>query len=327
MASRTTNGSAHTLVALDVGLGRPMAGKSSKEVFAGGAILAVTPDGGQVKTILEDAKFVALPDGVVYNDNDGRLYWTNMGVPPQNDGSVCSAALDGSDPRIVIPKGKVHTPKQLAVDKENGKLYISDREGLRVIRCNLDGSDFETIVLNGDLNNDSERLDATKWCVGMTLSKKYGVFYWTQKGPPKSGKGAIYCAPMAGSGKRKPICIIDDLPEPIDVDIDEDTNTLFWTDRGEIPYGNTLNKLALSASGTSPATKELDSVTGLRYSIVAQHFDEAIGLVYDRDTRQWFVGDMGGNIWRHDVGASGKTKVLEEQNRAFTGITLVRKAL
>ncbi|GJN72513.1 alcohol dehydrogenase [Purpureocillium lilacinum] len=323
MSTNMVGDSAQSLIVLDVGLGRSVAGKSSKEVFSGGAILAVSPDGTHVKTILEDANLVSLPDGVVYNKHDGRLYYTNMGVPPLNDGSVCSVGLDGSAPRTVLAKSQVHTPKQLALDAESGKLYISDREGMRVVRCNLDGSHLETLVQNGNMSNPDERQDATKWCVGMALSKKHGLFYWTQKGPPKSGKGAIYCAPMTGTGLRVPTCVLDNLPEPIDVEVDDDSNTLFWTDRGEIPYGNTFNKLNLSGSGTAPATAKVDDITGLRYEILAQHFDEAIGLAGDRKNGRWFVSDMGGNIWMFDKEGGQKTKILEDQNRAFTGIALV----
>ncbi|KAL3961179.1 hypothetical protein ACCO45_002702 [Purpureocillium lilacinum] len=271
--------SAQSLIVLDVGLGRSVAGKSSKEVFSGGAILAVSPDGTHVKTILEDANLVSLPDGVVYNKHDGRLYYTNMGVPPLNDGSVCSVGLDGSAPRTVLAKSQVHTPKQLALDAESGKL-------------------------NGFIEETRP-------------------FLLDTEGTPKSGKGAIYCAPMTGTGLRVPTCVLDNLPEPIDVEVDDDSNTLFWTDRGEIPYGNTFNKLNLSGSGTAPATAKVDDITGLRYEILAQHFDEAIGLAGDRKNGRWFVSDMGGNIWMFDKEGGQKTKILEDQNRAFTGIALV----
>lgn len=32
-------------------------------------------------------------------------------------------------------------------------------------------------------------------------------------------------------------CLFDDLPEAIDIEIDSDTQTLYWTDRGEHPMG------------------------------------------------------------------------------------------
>ena len=44
------------------------------------------------------------------------------------------------------------------------KLYWSDREGMRVMRCDLDGSNVETLVQTGQ--GDQDRRDETNWCVG-----------------------------------------------------------------------------------------------------------------------------------------------------------------
>jgi hypothetical protein len=47
-------------------------------------------------------------------------------------------SLDES--RLIVPQGVTHTPKQIHLDKDGGKLYWCDREGMRVMRGNLDGS-------------------------------------------------------------------------------------------------------------------------------------------------------------------------------------------
>lgn len=57
------------------------------------------------------------PDGVDIAHSTGRLYFTLMGHPKENDGAVQSANLDGSDVKYVVPPGKVHTPKQLTIDQ------------------------------------------------------------------------------------------------------------------------------------------------------------------------------------------------------------------
>ena len=88
-------------------------------------------------------------------------------VPSRNDGSIERADIDGSNRRFIVPPGGTFTPKQLHLDKANGKLYWSDREGMRVMRSNLDGSQIETLVQTGQGEND--RLDQTRWCVGITV--------------------------------------------------------------------------------------------------------------------------------------------------------------
>src|SRR6202140_2204033 len=74
----------------------------------------------------------------------GHIYWTNMGNPKANDGTVDRADLDGTNVTNIVPSGKTWTPKQLQLDAKNRKLYWSDREGMRVMRSNLDGSNIET---------------------------------------------------------------------------------------------------------------------------------------------------------------------------------------
>src|SRR6266403_1603970 len=63
-----------------------------------------------------------------------------------NDGSILRSDLDGKHVTTIIPPGGTFTPKQIQIDKVNRKLYWSDREGMRVMRANLDGSSIETLV-------------------------------------------------------------------------------------------------------------------------------------------------------------------------------------
>jgi hypothetical protein len=56
-----------------------------------------------------------------------------MGTPKADDGS-----RHHHFPRCTF------TPKQLQLDKQNGKLYWSDRDGMRMTRSNVDGLSIET---------------------------------------------------------------------------------------------------------------------------------------------------------------------------------------
>ena len=117
-----------------------------------------------------------------------------MGSPKANDGTVYSAELDGSDRRVVVKSGNVHTPKECVIDQKAQKLYFCDREGLRVMRVNLDGSGLETLIQTGDWKNETETADQDKWCVGIAVSRKLDKIYWTQKSYSKAGTGKIYSA-------------------------------------------------------------------------------------------------------------------------------------
>jgi hypothetical protein len=81
-------------------------------------------DGSDRKTIVTNCH---LPDGIVVDTQAGHIYWTNMGVPHLNDGSIERADLDGGNWKVIVPRGVTRTPKQIHLDKDSGKLYWCDR--------------------------------------------------------------------------------------------------------------------------------------------------------------------------------------------------------
>jgi sugar lactone lactonase YvrE len=110
-----------------------------------GRIHSMNTDGTNKETIVTNCRF---PDGIVVDAEAGHIYWTNMGVPNLDDGSIERADLDGGNRRVIVPQGITHTPKQIHLDKDSGRLYWCDREGMRVMRANLDGSHIELVRRN-----------------------------------------------------------------------------------------------------------------------------------------------------------------------------------
>ena len=130
-----------------------------------GLIHSMDTDGSDKKTIVAGCR---LPDGIVVDVEAGHIYWSNMGSSvATNDGSIERADLDGKNRRIIVPEGVTFTPKQIHLEKEASKLYWCDREGMRVMRSNLDGSLVETLIEAG--RGESDRRDQTRWCVGVTI--------------------------------------------------------------------------------------------------------------------------------------------------------------
>lgn len=314
----TTNGdlSGPKILVLDVGLAADVPSVSS-----GGQILQLGLDGKMQKILVDST---SMPDGLDIDHEGGRMFWTCMGVPRNNDGAIYSANVDGTDIRTIVAPGSINTPKQLAIDHESKKIYFSDREGLSVFRCNFDGSDLELLIKTGDPENPEDKADFTKWCVGIAVAPKLGKFYWTQKGPSKGSQGRIFSADIATpTGKsaqsRDDIaCLLDRLPEPIDLEVDEETNTLYWTDRGELPFGNTLNKAQLNGAGLLEKP-----VSPRGYEILAKHFKEAIGLKLDTKNNRIYVADLGGSIYQCDLDGGNKKVIHSDDHRAFTGINLL----
>src|SRR5256714_7624706 len=137
---------------------------------SGGRIHSGNADGSDRKVIVTGCR---VPDGIVVDVEAGHIYWTNMGIPTKNDGSIERVDLDGQNRKTIVPEGGTFTPKQLHLEKKSGRLYWCDREGMRVMRANLDGSKIETLADTSEGDARPGR-DARKWCVGITVDPERG---------------------------------------------------------------------------------------------------------------------------------------------------------
>ena len=284
--------------------------------LSAGQVLSANPDGSDLKVIVSEGR--RIPDGIVVDTDAGHIYWTNMGDPRANDGSIERSDLDGSNVTHIIPPGGTFTPKQLQLDAKNRKLYWCDREGMRVMRANLDGSKIETLV---DTSEGDSRPgeDTRKQCVGIALDVARGKVYWTQKGPANAGDGRIFRANLEipkgqSAAKRRDIELLyEGLPEPIDLDLDLANRTIYWTDRGDPPRGNTVNRAPMDPSQGN-GKKEPE--------IVFDHLEEGIGLALDLGNGRMFVTDLAGSVYSANLDGSNK-KNLEFVQGNLSGIAYV----
>jgi hypothetical protein len=98
--------------------------------------------------------------------------------------------------------------------------------------------------------------------------------------------------PSGATPDRRPDieCLLADLPEPIDLDIDHRDAVLYWTDRGDDTHdGNTLNRARITESGL------------VDRQVLARELQEGIGVSLDSQGRRAFVTDLGGNVRELDI--------------------------
>lgn len=279
--------------------------------LSGGRVLSLKPDGSEKKVIAADCQW---PDGVAVDVEAGHVYWTNMGIPKQNDGSIERADLGGWNRKVIVPPGGTFTPKQLHLDKGNGKLYWCDREGMRVMRSNLDGSKIETLV---DSSGGDPRPgpNAKKWCVGIAVDPTRGQIYWTQKGSDDAGQGRIFRANIEipngdTAANRSDIEVLfDALPEPIDLELDLENRLMYWTDRGDPPLGNTVNRASMDADFQYRPLPD----------ILLTHLMEGIGIALDLKGGRMFLTDLAGTVYTARLDGSDKKPLLAAQGN-LTGI-------
>ena len=284
----------------------------------GGRVVSANPDGSEPKVLVEGLKM--LPDGIVVDVASKHLFWTNMGRPSVDDGSIQRADLEGGNVTTVVPIGGTFTAKQLKLEPKSGKLYWSDREGMRVMRANLDGSKIETLVETG--HGDADRKDQKNWCVGIAVDAARGEVYWTQKGGDNAGVGRILRARLEipkgqDAAHRSDIEVLfDGLPEPIDLDLDFDHHMIYWTDRGDPPRGNTVNRAPMNPrKGADPKNRQ-------DQEILVRDLHEGIGISLDVKGHRMFFTDLGGTVYSANLDGSDK-KILLTGQGSLTGIVYV----
>ncbi|RKU31454.1 hypothetical protein C6499_04570, partial [Candidatus Poribacteria bacterium] len=75
------------------------------------------------------------------NEENDKMYWTVWNATPNK---IQRANLDGSAIEDIITDLK--SPRGIALDVPNGKMYWADLGAGKIQRANLDGSDVEDII-------------------------------------------------------------------------------------------------------------------------------------------------------------------------------------
>jgi hypothetical protein len=105
--------------------------------------------------------------------------------------------------------------------------------------------------------------------------------------------------------------LFDGLPEPIDLELDLKNRLLYWTDRGDPPRGNTVNRAPLDVD-TKGQTRPTPDV-------LFTHLMEGIGIAIDFEGGRMFLTDLAGSVYSARLDGSGKQTLLYAQGN-LTGI-------
>lgn len=294
-------------------------GPSPKLYFLGQAkVMMLDPAGGAPVTLVDQSpkgggRASGVNDGIAVHSKTGQIFWTNMGKAADDDGYITRCERDGSNLTTIVKPSGAFTPKQMKIDEVAGKIYWSDREGMSIRRCNLDGSSIETLVVTGDQSLNKGQ--ASHWCVGIALDPGRGHIYWTQKGGDNAGEGMIRRCGVrmpagANANTRADIeTLFSHLPEPIDLDLDLKSRQMYWSDRGD----NTISRAAMDPKpGYNPATR-------FDRTILVKGLKEAIGIALDLPRGRMAYTSLGGEVGMARLDGSN-AKMLATDLGMLTGI-------
>lgn len=203
-------------------------------------------------------------------------------------GHVFAVNPDGSGKQVLVSGCRI--PDGITVDADRGHIYWTNM-------------------------GDDDRRDQTRWCVGIAVDPGGRHLYWTQKGPGNAGLGKILRAGLElpvgdDAAARSDIELLyDRLPEPIDLELDLRTRTLYWTDRGDPPRGNTVNRAPMDPVRGQPEAPE----------ILWTHLEEGIGIALDLAGDRMWVTDLAGSIYLAELDGAGHQQILVAQGN-LTGI-------
>ena len=131
-------------------------------------------------------------------------------------------------------------------------------------------------------------------------------FIGRKKGRTNAGKGRIFRAKIDIPKGETPAnrtdieVLFDGLPEPIDLELDLKNRFLYWTDRGDPPRGNTVNRASMDADFSKHPTSD----------ILLTHLEEGIGIALDFKGDRMFITDLAGNIFSAKLDGSEKKPLL-----------------
>jgi hypothetical protein len=243
------------------------------------------------------------PDGVAVDTSTGKIYWSNMADGNPN-GSLQRANLDGTGIEYVVKPAETHTPKQIQLDVVHGKIYWSDRDGLKIQRSNLDGSANEVLV--SGLKNP----------VGMELDIAKGYFYWSDRNAGTINRAHFSMPAGQTATNRKDIdTLISGLTRPIDLGLDIPRGQIYWTDRDE----GTVHRAFIEIPSGKSSGNRTDIETVLR------NLATPIGISLDLNGGKLYFTELPGKVGRANLDGTGAETLWQKTGvSSFTGIVFVQ---
>lgn len=276
------------------------------------AVTRASPDGSGAM-VFASGRPLSAPDGVAVDPVGGHVFVLNMGnlLGGGNRGSLVRYELDGSNAEVIMPAGSTadgetfNTGKQISIDRVHRKLYMGDREGAKVWRCDFDGGNLEVLVSGHGFRQ----------IVGVAPDPLERMFYFTDRNDRKLLRASMDMPTGQTHADRDDVELLyhDQAADamPLDIELDVVGRTVYWTDRRQ--------DVVFSMGMDMPAGE--DAMTRSDVKRVATGLNEAIGLAYDRENGVLFA-THNGNVSAFEADGSGRPRRIGLRGR--TGIAFTK---
>jgi DNA-binding beta-propeller fold protein YncE len=279
--------------------------------IAANLVTTAAADGSGSKRFASGSPLSA-PDGVTVDPAGGHVFVLNMGslLGGARNGSLVRYKLDGSSPEVIMKPGSMadgqtfDTGKQITIDKINRKLYMGDREGSKVWRCDYDGKNLEVLVSGHMIQQ----------VVGVAADPIHQKFYFSDRNGRKIFRANMKMPDGQTHANRDDLELLylDKAANamPLDLELDIEAKMIYWTDRDQ-------NKV-FAMSMDMPAGS--DGMTRTDVKTVASNLLDVIGLGYDHEEGMLYVTHSG-SVSRFKTDGTGLERI---GSSGSTGITFAR---
>jgi DNA-binding beta-propeller fold protein YncE len=279
--------------------------------ITGGRVSRANADGSGAMLFASGAPLSG-PDGITVDPVDGHVFVLNMGsvIGGANNASLVRYKLDGSGAEVIIPPGTqvggetFNTGKQVTMDRVNRKLYMGDREGSKVWRSDMDGSNLEVLVSGHGIQQ----------IVGVAADPTMNHFYFSDRNGKKLFRAPMQLKDGQTHADRDDLELLYVDPAgnamPLDLELDLESRTIYWTDRQQDP---------VFAMGMDLPAGE-DAMTRGDVKTVAMGLNDVIGLGFDHQEGMLYA-TYSGSVARFKTDGSGMERI---GSNGTTGIAFVR---
>lgn len=207
-------------------------------------------------TSLQTNTSLSFPNDIAFNPGTGRLFWSENNAAGRK---LMACDLNGTNVTELIPAGTMTIPFGVAVG--GGKAYIIDDGTNQVLRCNLDGTNLETISGGSNISIN----------LGRDIDYYQDTLYYINR--PATGDWKIMRANVNGSN---PVELFSTPNLSFSLSVARDS--VYWTESisgGQIKAGSLRNPggagvTVASIPVISPSTRnfrglQVDATNGFAY--------------------------------------------------------------